>query len=107
MTPDDLAKAVQSFKKAIELDPNYGRAYAALALAYRTGTFLPGRARGLEVSWLEARLRAGQYLKQAMKNPTSIAHQVNAGFYLFRRQHDEAVSEFERALALGSQQPRL
>jgi TolB-like protein len=50
MTPDDLAKAVRSFKKAIELDPNYGRAYAALALAYRTGTFLPGRARGFEVS---------------------------------------------------------
>jgi adenylate cyclase len=27
-TPDDFAKAVRYFKKAIELDPNYGRAYA-------------------------------------------------------------------------------
>jgi hypothetical protein len=50
-------------------------------------------------------LRAGQYLKQAMKNPTSIAHLVNAGFYQFRRQHDEAVSECERALALDPNDP--
>ncbi len=27
--PDDFTKAVQSFKRAIELDSNYGRAYAA------------------------------------------------------------------------------
>ena len=32
--PDDLTKAAFHFNKAIELDPNYGRAYAALALAY-------------------------------------------------------------------------
>jgi TolB-like protein len=107
-TPDDLAKAVQSFKKAIELDPNYGRAYAALALAYYMGTWVAGMNKGLEasgVSWLEARLRARQYLKQAMKNPTSIAHQVNAQFYLIRRQHEGAVSELERVLALDPNDP--
>jgi adenylate cyclase len=57
------------------------------------------------VSWLEARLRALQYLKQAMKNPTSIAHNVNSRFYLVRRQHDEAISEGERALALDPNDP--
>ena len=80
-TPDDLAKAVQSFKKAIELDPNYGRAYAALALAYCMGSWCSRsgqRTGGLELRGLEARLRARQYLKQAMKNPTSIAHHVNS-----------------------------
>jgi tetratricopeptide (TPR) repeat protein len=56
--------------------------------------------RGLEVSWLEARLRAGQYLQLAMKNPTATAHHVNGLMYLFRRQHEEAVSELERALVL-------
>jgi adenylate cyclase len=105
MTPDDLSKAIQSFKRAAELDPNYGRAYAALALSYWWGTFAPGWARALDVSWLEARLRVGQYLKQAMKNPTSIAHYVNGLLYLHRRQHDKAIFEFERGLVLDPNDP--
>jgi len=107
-TPDDLIKAIQSFKRAIELDPNYGRAYAALALAYCMGSWLPGVDKGLEASGLqglEARLRARQYLKQAMKNPTSIAHHVNALFNLWWRQHDMAVFEVERALGLDPNSP--
>ena len=107
MTPDDLSRAIQSFKKAIELDPNYGRAYAALALAYWMGTYVPGVMRGLEVSWLEARLRVGQYLKLAMKNPTATAHHVNGLTYLLRRQHEEAVSELERALVLDANDPSI
>ncbi len=107
MTPDDLSRAIQSFKKTIELDPTYGRPYAALALSYWTGTYVPGVMRGLEVSWLEARLRVGQYLKLAMKNPTAIAHHVNGLSYLLRRQHDEAVSELERALVLDPNDPSI
>jgi adenylate cyclase len=107
MTPDDLSRAIQSFKKTIELDPDYGRAYAALALAYWTGTNVQGVMRGLEVSWLEARLRAGQYLKLAMKNPTAIAHHVNGLMYLLRRQHEEAISELERALVLDPSDPSI
>jgi Flp pilus assembly protein TadD len=61
--------------------------------------------RGLEVSWLEARLRAGQYLNLAMKNPTATAHHVNGLSYLLRRQHKEAVSELERALVLDPNDP--
>ena len=105
MTPDDLAWAVHSFKRAIGLDPNYGRAYAALALAYGMGTVTPGWAKVLGGSWLETRLRVGQYLKQAMKNPTSIAHLVNADLHLYLRLHGEAVSEAERALALDPNDP--
>jgi TolB-like protein/Flp pilus assembly protein TadD len=104
-TPDDLAKAIRSFKKATEMDPNFGRAYAALALAYWQGTVMPGWTRALGVSWHEGRLRVGQYLKQAMKNPTSIAHLVNANLHLYRRQHNEAVSEAERALAFDPNDP--
>jgi len=105
MTPDDLAKAIQSFKKATEMDPNFGRAYAALGLAYWQGTIIPGWTRVLGVSWVEARLRASQYLKQAMKNPTSLAHSLNANLLLYLRQHGEAVSEAERALALDPNNP--
>jgi len=33
-TPEDFAEAIPYFKRAIELDPNYGRPHAALALVY-------------------------------------------------------------------------
>jgi adenylate cyclase len=105
MTSHDLAKAIQSFKKATEMDPNFGRAYAALALAYGVKTVVPGWTKVSDPSWIEARLRVGQYLKQAMKNPTSIAHLVNGNLHLYRRQHGEAVSEVERALALDPNDP--
>ncbi len=34
-TPEDLGKSVPYFEQAIQLDPNYGRAHAALAAVYR------------------------------------------------------------------------
>jgi tetratricopeptide (TPR) repeat protein len=33
-TPDDFVQAISYFEKAVELDPNYSRAYAALAAIY-------------------------------------------------------------------------
>ena len=99
-TSDDLAGAIQSFKKAIELDPNYGRAYAALALTYWSGSNIGIVRKGLGVPYAEARLLARKYLKEAMKNPTSIAHLVNSQLYLYQRQHEAAISELQRALVL-------
>jgi TolB-like protein/Flp pilus assembly protein TadD len=102
---DDLAGAVQSFKKATELDPNYQRAYAALALTYWSGSNIGIVRKGLGVPYAEARLLARKYLKEAMKNPTSIAHLVNSQFYLYQRQHEEAISELQRALILDPNNP--
>ena len=105
LTPEDFAKAATSFKKAIELDPNYGRAYAALALVYWTGTAELALLQGLAISWQEARLRSREYLQKAMKQPTSIAYNVSSQMYLYRRQHKEAISELERALSLDPNDP--
>jgi adenylate cyclase len=104
LTPDDIGKAESYFKRAIELDWNYGRAYAALALVYWQGT-RGGLYKGLGISWREARARARQYLQVAMKNPTSLAHHVNSQMYLFKRLHEKAISEAERALALDPNNP--
>ena len=105
LTPEDFVKAATSFKKAIELDPNYGRAYAALALVCWTGTANWALLQGLGMSWQEARLRSREYLKKAMKQPTSIAYNVSSQMYLYRRQHKEAISELERALSLDPNDP--
>ena len=102
-TPEDSAKAVASFKKAIELDPNYGRAYAGLAAVYYEASMLPALLKGLKISWLEARARSIQYLQKATKGP--IYHSVESRMYLWRRQHQEAISELERGLALDPNDP--
>ena len=102
-TPEDSAKAVASFKKAIELDPNYGRAYAALSAGYYDATISSAVLKGLGVSWQEALARSIQYLQKAPKDP--ITHYVKSRMYVLRRQHQEAISEMERALALDSNDP--
>jgi TolB-like protein len=102
-TPEDSAKAVASFNKAIELDPNYGRAYAGLAAVYYEASMLPALLKGLKIFWLESRARSIQYLQKATEGP--ITHSVKSRMYLWRRQHQEAISELERGLALDPNDP--
>jgi TolB-like protein/tetratricopeptide (TPR) repeat protein len=99
-TPDGTAKAAAFFKKAIELDPNYGRAYAALAHVYYQATLFTALLPALNMSWIEARLRLREYTQMALKKPTPSAYNLSALLYLSRRQHKEAISEEERGLAL-------
>jgi adenylate cyclase len=102
-TPEDSAKAVASFQKAVELDPNFGRAYAALAAVYYEASMMPALFKGLGVSWHEARARSIQYLPKATKDP--ITHTVRSRMYLFRRQYQESILELERGLALDPNDP--
>ena len=103
LTPEDSAKALDSFKQAIELDANYGRAYAALSAVYWDASLMPALAKGLGVSWQETRARSIQYLEKATEGP--IACSVKSQRYLWRRQHQEAISEMDRALALDPNDP--
>jgi len=63
------------------------------------------KEKAFNISYIEARLRARQYLKEAMKEPTSIAYQLAGLMDLALRQYDEAISHFEKALALDSNDP--
>jgi TolB-like protein/Flp pilus assembly protein TadD len=105
LTPTDFEKADVSFRKAIELDPNYGRAYAALALVHWTASTNWALRGALGVPFEGARLQSRVYLKKAMKQPTSIAYNVSSQMYLMRRQHNEAISDLERALSLDPNDP--
>ena len=100
-TKEDFAKAEACFKRAIELDPNYGRALAALALLYFDAASQGANLReAFKISYNEVRLLGRKYLKEAMKDPSSIAYQVAGLMDLFLRQHDEAIAQLEKALAL-------
>jgi adenylate cyclase len=103
VTPDDFVKAVASLNQAIELDPNYKRPYAALAAVYYEASMMPALSKGLGVSWHEARVRSIQNLQKAKEDPITCA--VRSRMYLFRRQHQQAISELERGLALDPNDP--
>jgi len=103
-TPDDLAQAISLFKEAIELDPMYSRAQAALAWAYLS--------RSLRFRWQDFiephnrfRLMARKHLDLAMRNPSSTAHLVASKMALFRRRYEESVAHAELALAFDTNDP--
>jgi adenylate cyclase len=91
-TPEDFRAAIDYFKKAIDLDPNYARAYAALAATYwETSTRFWDLLLGLKRS-REAWVQAEQFLAKAMLNPTPLAHQLASAILLHSQQHDEAIA---------------
>jgi TolB-like protein/predicted Zn-dependent protease len=96
-TRDDLAKAVEYFKKAIKLDPDYARAHAALAHAYQT---IIVRNWAVDLGWTDVPSLAKKHLQIALKNPTPLAHRVASFLYVYRRQYAEAMAEIEKALGL-------
>jgi TolB-like protein/class 3 adenylate cyclase/Flp pilus assembly protein TadD len=102
-TPEDWAKAISHFEKAIELDPEYSRAYAALALIYwrhtRTSRVF-AKDSELGVDYYEARARASENLQIARRKPTSIYYRVGASMALYRRQYARAIAEAEHAIDL-------
>jgi len=95
---ESFAKALTHLEKAVELDPNYGRAYAMMADIFAS----PGISVALGLSWEECRLRSREYLHIAFKNPTSVAYRT-ASWYLYRleRNFEKAVEAAERGLALN------
>ena len=102
-TPDDFRKAISYFKTAVDLDPQYTRAYAALAATYWEAWKRFWRERiGLSPKHHrhEARFRAEQFLAKAMQDPTPLAHQVASARFLHLQQHEEAIAEAQRAIAL-------
>ena len=99
-TPDDFRAAIVEFKKAAELDPNYGRAYAALAaIHWEIFTRFWTEAVGLGPRNEEALYAAEQYLAKAMRAPTPLAHQVSSAMLLQAQQHAEAIAEAKLAIA--------
>lgn len=100
-TPEDNAKAETYFKRAVELDPKFDRAYTALAKVYFKTIYSDyGKAMGKY-------FRIGIYL--AYKNLAKIgnanfadAHVIRARIALNKHQVDIALQEAERALVLSS-----
>ena len=96
-TPDEFRAAIADFKKAVEIDPGYGRAWAALAaIHWETYTRYWGTPVGVS---RDTQADAEQYLAKAMRDPTPLAHEVASAMLLHSQQHAEAVAAAQRAIA--------
>jgi TolB-like protein/Flp pilus assembly protein TadD len=101
-TPEDFEKAASYLKKAIELDPSYGKAYAVLGSLYFYSIRNQWGLWGMEY---EAWELAKKTMKSAMKNPTSLAHWLASQISLEYREHEKAIAEAERAIAIDPNEP--
>jgi adenylate cyclase len=101
-TPEDYVKAIENFKKAIELDKNYSDAYANLAYTYLTALY--GGENFLEKigkDFPTCRLLARHYVESDMKKPTSRSYQVLARMELWKRHFSSAVDYAQHAVAIS------
>ena len=100
-TPVDFHKSIPFFEKAIELDPQYGKAYAAIASVYTEGyqsAWDWSHIVGVSAEAMPG--LAGKYLKEALKFPTTLAHQVASKWYVILLFPEEAMASAEKAIAL-------
>jgi TolB-like protein/cytochrome c-type biogenesis protein CcmH/NrfG len=103
-TKDDNIRAQELFRKALELDPRFARAYTALALTYGYEIWLSyteSRARSLR-DWLAAVQKA-----VALDPYDGEAHMVLGYAYRMLNDHERATRELDRGLELQPNSPDL
>jgi TolB-like protein/class 3 adenylate cyclase/Flp pilus assembly protein TadD len=110
--PEAFAEAIPHLMLAVELDPDYGQAWAALAsiywISYRKGeswTLLVNPNAHNMVSVIGSRDKAEIYLRKAKRNPTPLAYQVESQISWDYRQYDRALGEARQAIALNQNDP--
>jgi TolB-like protein/class 3 adenylate cyclase/tetratricopeptide (TPR) repeat protein len=104
-TPDDYTKAIAYFEQAIQLDPDYSRAHSALSLVY-WGIASRGWIKSTRYSYSQAYDRARNSLKEAMRSPSALTHQVASEVAAyFQGSPDKALAEAANALALDVNDP--
>ena len=111
-TADDFVKAIPLFQTAIDLDPDYGQAYAALAslywITFRHGDSWSGKVNPNLNNWVSTtlvRVKVDEYANLAMRNPSPLAYRVMSAISWDYRQFDEAIVEAERAVTLDPNDP--
>ncbi len=97
-TPEDYLKAIEYYKQALKIDPNFYRAHAAIGLTYQYASNL-GWAREMRmgIDPTTMRLLSSSYLEFAMKNPSSEAYSLAAAKELHRRNFQKAIALAEKS----------
>jgi len=98
-TKEDYDLSIDAFRRAIELDPNYGRAYGAMAVELTRGYL----AQWTDLSFVEARDRALQLAQKAVELNNSLPqNHWSLGFvHLFRKEFAEAEAAAQQTVNLS------
>ncbi len=96
LTPPEIQRGISYFQEAIEIDPNYARAYVGLSEAYR------GLVMSAEMSPTEMLPKALAAAQKAVELDDSFseAHTALGGALFWQWKWSEAESQYERALEL-------
>ncbi|MBV8915193.1 MAG: tetratricopeptide repeat protein [Acetobacteraceae bacterium] len=98
-TPAAAREAIGHFEKAIAIDGNYSRAYAALAATYWqiARRFWSEERFGARSNTMFA-IKAEEYLAKAQERPTSLSREVASAMLSQQGQHARAIEEGEKAI---------
>ncbi len=98
MVKEGLENAIGLYREAIRLDPDFARAYGALAVTLERQTYL-----GYTDSPVEASLRALQLAQKAVSiDPSSPQAQwALAYIYMRNKQFNEAIAALEKAISIA------
>jgi len=96
--PRGVEKARELFRRALELDPNYARAYSGIALAYYNDWNCHAWDR-----WAECQTQAFEHARKAIELDPSdhIPHCILGQVHLYRREFELVEKHHGRALALN------
>jgi len=100
-TPADNAKAEAHFKHAIELDPDYKNAYAALAKVYYKGLD-DEFGKALILYGRKAQFLAHKNLSKSVGAKSADGHILRSWMALYKHQLEMALQEAEQALAVNT-----
>jgi len=98
MNREDNIKAIEHFNAAIRLDPKYAAVYCGLALSYQyEGRF------GWSDSPTDSSKLALELAQKALEldDQYAVAHAMLGNMYLYRREHEKALTEGKRAISLN------
>ncbi|WDZ75132.1 rhodanese-like domain-containing protein [Ensifer adhaerens] len=100
---DETLKAIPLFEKAIELDPDYSRAHAALASA--NWRIAVSNWESANLGFQRAMERVDQHLALAMRKPNSLAYAISAEVLARQGQYAEAFAKISHAMELDPNDP--
>jgi len=98
-TPESFREAITHFEKAVELDSDYSRAYAALAATYWQVYLRYWQEQFGFARWHDVRFKAEELLRNAQSRPTALSHKVAAAMLSQQGRHTEAVANAGMAIA--------